>query len=170
MLIGRIRGRLAAAAKKSYGLRNTAALISSNGFNQQKQLFHLYTPLNHSSRIHNSVKYIQFLWFCFYFFNLVYYSSLGFYQGFTPFPLFGKDLIFLLFLGCVLSMSCLYGSSYHLCVKVLIFFWLLFFDVKLLLSTTHFEHSFELKFVKLSVDFLLIVIYFLWTSFVSRRE
>lgn len=55
MLIGRITGRLSTAAKKSYGLRNTAALISSNGVKQQKQLFHLYAPLNQSPLIHNRV-------------------------------------------------------------------------------------------------------------------
>lgn len=55
MLIGRISGRLSTAAKKSYGLRNTAALISSNGVKQQKHLLHLYAPLNQSPLIHNRV-------------------------------------------------------------------------------------------------------------------
>ncbi|KAK1391880.1 GrpE protein-like [Heracleum sosnowskyi] len=55
MLIGRISGRLSTVAKKSYGLRNTVALISSNGVKQQKHLFHLYAPLNQSPLIHNKV-------------------------------------------------------------------------------------------------------------------
>lgn len=55
MMLGRISGRLSTAAKKSYGLRNAAALISSGGVKQQKQLIRHYTPLNQSTLIQNRV-------------------------------------------------------------------------------------------------------------------
>lgn len=55
MLIGRISGQLSTAAKKSYALRNMAALISSNGVHQQKQLLHFYTPHDKSPLINSRV-------------------------------------------------------------------------------------------------------------------